>query len=284
MYDEGADDAGPAPSIGGGMVRNINFEGLIPLIILILVGILSLNYFGVVDVPYLPKGSSNIQVLVIGEPSLGERVVLDNSNYYLTYRVRDADSFSVSASEELSQYDIVLLDQAALADKSVNVVLAQAVQSYVKKGGKVIVVQNSGIYMNMGIGGAVATDVVGWKASFGNIMPMECAPGNDNVPTCSEGQATTVVGRILRQDYDHPIMEGIPQSPPEGQVPYTLTTFPVQANEGGKTIAFIKGEGVPKTYPAIIEKKSFPLGTIIYFNYDPGLTPGILTNTLEYLR
>ena len=284
MYDEGADAAGPAPVLGGGMVKNINFEGLIPLVILVLVGILSLNYFNVVDIPYLPKGGSNIQVMVIGEPSFGQRVVLDNSNYYLTYRIREADSFYVNASEELSQYDIVILDQSQISDKSINTVLAQAIASYVKKGGKLIVVQNSGIYMNVGLGGAVATDVIGWKANFGNIMPMECAPGTNNVPTCAEGQAVTMVGRILRQDYGHPIMEGIPQSPPEGMVPYTLTTFPVQANEGGKTIAFIKGEGVPKTYPAIIEKKAFPLGTIVYFNYDPGLTPGILTNTLEYLR
>jgi len=282
MYDEGADNAGAAPV--GGVVRGMNLEGLIPLIILILVGILSLNYFGVVDIPYLPKGSSNIQVLVIGEPSLGERVVLDNSNYYLAYRIRDADSFSVSASEELSQYDIVMLDQSQLADKSVNTVLAQAMAEYVRKGGKLIVVQNSGIYMDVGLGGAVATDVVGWKASFGNIMPMECAPGTDNVPTCAEGQAVTVVGRIVRSDYDHPIMEGIPQSPPEGQVPYTLSAFPIQANEGGKRIAYVDAEGTPKTYDAIIEKKAFPLGTVIYFNYDPGLTPGIFTNTLEYLR
>jgi hypothetical protein len=284
MYDEGADAAGPAPVLGGGMVRNINFEGLIPLVILVLVGILSLNYFNVVDIPYLPKGGTNIQVLVIGEPSLGQRVILDQSNYYLTYRVRDADTFYVNASEELSQYDIVILDQSQLSDKSVNTVLAQAIQNYVTKGGKLIVVQNSGIYMNVGLGGAVATDVVGWKANFGNIMPMECAPGTNNVPTCAESQATTVVGRIIRQNFNHPIMEGIPQSPPEGAMPYTLTTFPVQANQGGKTIAFIKGEGVPKTYPAIIEKKAFPLGTVVYFNYDPGLTPGIFNNTLEYLR
>jgi hypothetical protein len=251
---------------------------------LVLEGILSLNYFNVVDIPYLPIGGTNIQVMVIGEPSYGEKVVLDNSNYYLTYRVRESDSFYVNAAEELSQYDIVLLDQSQLANKSINTVLAQAIQEYVQKGGKLIVVQNSGIYMDIGLGGAIATDVVGWKANFGNIMPMECAPGTNNVPTCSEGQAVTIVGRIIRQDFDHPIMEGISQSPPEGVMPYTLKTFPVQANEGGKTIAFIKGEGVPKTYPAIIEKKAFPLGTIIYFNYDPGLTPGVLTNTLEYLR
>jgi hypothetical protein len=284
MYDEGSDVAGPAPTMGERLGKNINFEGLIPLVILVLVGILSLNYFNVVDIPYLPKGGSNIQVMVIGEPSLGQKVILDNSNYYLTYRVRDADTFYVNASEELSQYDIIILDQSQLANKSINTVLAQAMQNYVQKGGKLIVVQNSGIYMNVGLGGAVATDVVGWKANFGNIMPMECAPGTDNVPTCVDQQATTIVGRIIRQDFKHPILEGIQQSPPEGQIPYTLRTFPVQANQGGKTIAFIKGEGVPKTYPAIIEKKAFPLGTIVYFNYDPGLTPGIFNNTLEYLR
>ncbi|MDD3084115.1 MAG: hypothetical protein PHP82_03770 [Candidatus ainarchaeum sp.] len=280
MYDD-AGGADPAP-MGGGMPR-FNLEGLIPLILLVIIGIASLNYFGVVDIPYLPKGSDHVQLLFIGEPSLGEKVVLDNLSYMLTYRIRDARTFGIGASEELSQYSMVILDQS-LTDKSVSVSLGEALENYVNKGGKLIVVQNSGIYQSVGLGGSVATDVVGWKATFGNVMPAECVLGPTNVPTCAEGQEINVAGRIRRELFNHPIMSGIELTPPEGQQPYQLRTFNIQANEGAKRIAYVQSEGTPMTYPAILEKKSFPFGTVIYFNYDPGYTPGILTNTIKYLQ
>jgi len=281
MYDD--QGAEPAPAMGGGMNR-FNLEGLIPVILLIIIGVASLNYFNVIDIPYLPKGTTHVQLLFIGEPSLGERVVLDNDSYFLTYRSRMASTFGNGASEELHQYDIVILDQSQTGDKSVTTSLGEAIQNYVKKGGKLIVVGNSGVYQNVGLYGATATDVIGWKATFGSIMPAECVLGSDNVPTCAEGRAETVVGRIYQQDFDHPIMMGIPQSPPEGEVPYTLAAYPVQADEGAKTIAYLKSENTPKTYSAILEKKNFPFGTVVYFNYDPGLTPGIFQNTIKYLK
>ncbi|HNV01145.1 MAG TPA: hypothetical protein PKK60_01820 [archaeon] len=282
MYpdDGGAESAAPL----GGAVRRFNLEGLIPLVLLVIIGIASLNYFGVIDVPFLPKGSSHMQVLVIGAPSAGEKVVLDNLAYMLNYRVREASTFGNAASEELHQYDIVILDQSEM-DKSVSVALGEAIQNYVNKGGKLIVVLNSGIYQNVGLMGLVSTDVIGWKATFGNIMPQDCVLGSDMVPTCHESRALTAVGRIYRQDYDHPIMAGIELTPPAGERPYSMKTFAIQADEGAKTIAYIKAENTPKTYPAILEKKRFPLGgTVIYFNYDAGKTPGVLTNTIKYLK
>ncbi len=283
MYPDDGGAADPSP-IGGGM-RRFNLEGLIPLILLVIIGIASLNYFGVVDIPYLPKGSEHIQVLFIGEPSLGEKLVLDNLNYMLTYRVRSSTSFSNFATEELSQYDIIIFDQSNTSDRSITVALGEAIQNYVKKGGKLITVLNSGIYQNVGLYGLTSTDVVGWKATFENIMPAECVLGSDNVPSCRESSEIAVVGRIRREDYDHPIMSGIEITPPAGEIPYTLRSLPIQANEGAKRIAYIDAEGTPQDgLPAIIEKKSFPLGTVIYFNYDPGLTYGILVNTIKYLK
>ena len=280
-YDDGGGE--PAmPMLGG---KRFNLEGLIPLILLVIIGVASLNYFGVIDVPYLPKGSTRIQVLIIGEPSLGEKVVLDNLSYMMNYRVREASTFGNAASEELHQYDIVILDQASVgSDHSVTVALAEAIKTYVKKGGKLIVVMNSGIYQNVGFAGMTATDVVGWKANFGSLIPAECVLGSDNVPTCADGREVTVMGRIYQQDFDHPIMEGIPMSPPTGEVPYAFKTFAIQADEGANTIAYIKAENTPQTFAAILEKKNFPFGTVVYFNYDPGLTPGIFKNTIFYLK
>jgi hypothetical protein len=283
MYEEGGEAGGAAPALGG-VAKRINLEGLIPLILLVIIGVASLNYFGVVDVPFLPKGTTRVQVLIIGEPSLGEKVVLDNMSYFLNYRVRDAASFGNTSTEELQQYDIVMLDQSNSADKSVSVGLGEAVQKYVTKGGKLIVVLNSGIYQSVGFQGYTASDVIGWKATFGNIIPAECVPASDGVPSCRDGSEVPVVGRIWEQIYDHPIMQGIETAPPIGDAPLALRTLGIQAGEAAKTVAYIKSENTPQTFPAILEKKNFPMGTVIYFNYDPGMTPGILTNTINYLK
>ncbi len=280
MYDDGS---GGDPAPGGMGFQKFNLEGLIPLILLVVVGVAALNYFGVVDIPYLPGRSAQVQILYLGQPSVGQRVVLDNLSYMLTYRVRDPRSFGTGASEELAQYDIIILDQT-LTEKSVTVSLGEAIRKFVDKGGKLVVVGNSGIYQSVGLQGAVATDVIGWKATFGNIMPMECVLGPTNRPTCAEGQEIHVAGRIRRQIFDHPIMSGVEITPTEDRAPYQLRTFAVQANEGARTIAYIQSEGTPMSYPAILEKRSlFMSGKVIYFNYDPGYTPGIFTNTIRYL-
>jgi hypothetical protein len=281
MYDDGAGGA-PAPA-GVGMPK-INLEGLIPLILLVVIGIASLNYFNVIDIPYLPQDSSHVQVLFLGQPSLGERTVLDSLDYTLTYRIRDPRSFGNAASEELSQYDIIILDQSEL-DKGISVSFGEAVQTYVQKGGKLIVVLNSGIYQSVGLGNAKAIDAVGWKANFDDLVPAECVLGPDNVPTCKEGREVTVIGRIRREDFDHEIMQGIEMTPSADIPPYTLPkVLDIRASEGAHRIAYIQSETTGQTFPAILEKKSFLAGKVIYFNYDPGFTPNIFTRTINYLK
>ena len=285
MYDEGAEGAGGAAPAIGAAVRRFNLEGLIPLILLVIIGIASLNYFGVIDVPFLPKGATRVQVLFVGEPSLGEKTTLDNLSYFLTYRVRDAGSFGNAAVEEFSQYDIVIFDQFSNSiNKSITVALGDALQKYVAKGGKIIFVGNSGIYQSVGYQGYTAADVVGWKATLGTIVPADCVPGKDGIPTCKEGQEVSVVGRLWRQDFDHPIMRGFETAPAIGDAPLRLTTTEVQADTGARVIAYIKSESTPQTYTGILEKKHFPTGDVVYFNYDPGMTIGILTNTINYLK
>jgi hypothetical protein len=284
MYEDGADAAGgPVHSLGGA-VKKFNLEGLIPLILLVIIGVASLNYFGVIDVPFLPKGSERVQVLFIGTPSLGEKTALDNLNYFLNYTSREASSFGNAAAETLQQYDIVILDQSNSNDKSVSVALSESIQNYVRKGGKLIIVMNSAIYSSVGFQGYTAADAIGWQATLGKISPAYCGADHLGVPTCKEGQEINLLGRIWRQDFDHPIMQGIEVAPAIGDAPFRLTALPITADAGAKTIAYMKAENTPQTFPAILEKKSFPMGTVIYFNYDPGYTQTILKNTIDYLK
>jgi len=284
MYPEEG-GAEPAAPMGGGVRRGItrNLEGLIPLILIIIIAAFLLHKFDIIQIPFLSQAEP-IQMLIIGQPSVDLFIDLDNQKDLVYYQEKDPAAMEVAPKERLAQYDLVLLDQhmgATPYEKSVSRVLGEALENYVKTGGKLIVVMDSGIYRSGGIyGTSVASDVIGWKATFGDTIPVECDLGRNNVPTCT--QPIVVTGKVYREDLDHKIMEGIevaPASPSYG--PLTMVTFNVKPTDN--QVAFIKNIATPSYYPAIVEKRLI-IGKSIYFNYDPAMTPGIWQNTLEYLR
>ena len=137
--------------------------------------------------------------------------------------------------------------------------------------------------------GGAASDAVGWLATIGGangtgIVPAECVLDHDGNPACAQGKEINVMGRIYKQDSEHPVLLGIDIAPPLSDAPLSFKTLAVQPSEGARTLAYIKSESGTQTYPAILEKKNFPLGDVIYFNYDPGMTQTIFRNTLSYFR
>jgi hypothetical protein len=282
MYpDDDNGDSGAGAGAGKPRLA-VNMEGLIPIVLLVIVVIASLNYFGVVDIPFLPKQGKYVRILVIGEPSVETRLVLDSfeSENWLTYHVRASQSFRSTTMEELGQYDVIMLDQTREADKSVPRLLGESIEGWVRRGGKLIVVGNSGTRRLSTTGVGYADDVLGWKGTFGDIMPMECKLDKLELSTCVNPVYTR--GYIFRTDYSHPIMEGIPRAPLSDDVPpYELAMFDVMAT--GTIVAHLQVLPSKMTYPAIIEKKVFPTGKVIYFNYNPGTSEGILESTIEYL-
>jgi len=283
MYPE---DAGAEPAPVGGMKASVtrNLEALIPIILIVIIAVFLGHKFGFWEIPFL-GGADQIQMLVIGQPSIDMLADLDNQRDLVYYRVKDASDLDAAPQDQLAQYDIVLLDQhmgQTFYDKSVSRTLGEALENYVKTGGKLIVVMDSAIYRSGGIyGTSVASDIVGWKATFGDIIPVECDLGPNDVPTCQTPIPTTA--KIHRLDFDHKIMEGIevaPANPAYG--PLSLITFDVKPT--GNQVAYIKHIATAKNFPAIVENKTLVGGKVIYFNYDPAVTPGIWQNTLEYLR
>jgi len=282
MYPEDAGaEAGPIGSVRSGVTKNL--EALIPLILIIIIAAFLGHRFGIWTIPFL-GGPEQIQMLVIGQPSVDLLADLENQTDLVYYRVKNAADLDMAPQEQLAQYDIVLLDQhmgATPYEKSVSRTLGEALENYVRTGGKLVVVMDSGIYRSGGIyGTGVATDVVGWKATFGDIIPVECDLGPGDMPTCA--QAIAVTGRIHRIDFDHKIMEGIEIAPADPRyLPLSMITFKIKPT--GNLVSQIKREGIADNYPGIIEERLL-IGKVIYFNYDPAMTPGIWQNTLEYLR
>ncbi len=287
MYPEGGGAASaPEPmdfgeeSITSKLTRN--FEGLIPILLILIIIAFVGTRAGFLQLP-IPGISERqpLRALVIGEPSIDFISLLDQDRDIVYTRIRDAGSLTVAPLQNISQYDLVILNQTNTPDKRVSRQLGEAIIDYVRTGGRLITVLDSGILRSGGITGeGRAADVIGWQATFDNVVPVECDRGLNDVPTCT--QQIAVVARIWREDFDHPIMEGIEVAPAHpADPPYSLVTFNVKPN--GNQIAFIKDARTTSYYPAIVENRLI-IGKSLYFNYDPALTPGIWENTLEYLR
>ncbi len=280
MYDEGAppepmpQDFGPADS---GMQSKLKYslEGIIPLILIILIVAFLGNQFGFWSIPGLTDREP-MDMLIIGSPSQDFQNVLNQDKDLVRYQVRKVSTLTTNAEEILAEYDIVVLDQHLEANKEVSRQLGEAVQKYVSSGGKFILVMDSGIRRQND------SAVLGWEATFGDIVPVKCdREGASDTPSCLN--RVYVAGRIYKDDWKHPIMKGIEFAPREGGA-YMLETFPV--NLTGKQVAWIEQypwENQTEQYPGIVEKK-LVIGKSLYFGYDPGISKGIFDATLKYLR
>ncbi len=252
-----------------------HFEGLIPLIIIVIFIAIAGHWLGFWTIPFL--GKPPVKMLIIGRPSDYTLDVLNKSRDLVVYRIREASTLAYHPEYVLANYDIVMLDQTNSEDRRVYgpIVprqLGDALNEYVRKGGKLIIVQDSGIM------DPNAPEAIGWLANLGKIAPVECIPDQYGKLSCLE--PITIRGRIRANILDHPIMQGIEVAPPVGE-PYYLTVFNIGVK--GKEIAYIQDEDTGDTYPGIVESSGI-LGKVIYFNYDPGITPKIFINTIKYLK
>ncbi len=279
MYDEGAgepmpQDFGPVDS-GVSSKLKYSLEGIIPLILIIVIIAFLGHQFGFWNIPGLTDRGP-MRMLIIGSPSNEFRNVLNQSKDLVRFDVRKADRLTTNAKDVLAEYDIVVLDQHLESSKEVSRQLGEAVQDYVSSGGKFILVMDSGIRRTND------SAILGWEATFGDIVPVSCdKEGALDQPSCLT--KTHVAGKIYRADYKHPIMKGIDEAPREGGV-YLVETLPV--NMTGRQVAWIESypfENQSDQYPAIVEQK-LVLGKSLYFGYDPGISKGIFDATLEYLR
>ena len=281
LYPEGAAE-GPVDDFsggGGGIGSRIGFnlEAFIPIILIIIIGLLLAMKLGIVALPFdIPgiSGGQPSEMLIIGASSIETLSELSKNPDLVHYRQHiDPTYFERNPADMIANYDIIWIDQSEQADKTIPRRLGEAIEDFVKRGGKLVVVKDSGILREG------AYDVIGWEATFNDVVPVKCDRVIQGIPSCMVPYH--VMGEGLRDDEDHRIMRGIERAPFDPNLLITVDLFDVTST--GKEVAFIRESGTDRTYPAIIEK-SMVIGKSIYFNYNPGKTPGILANTLEYLR
>ncbi|MFH1696610.1 MAG: hypothetical protein ABH854_01750 [Candidatus Diapherotrites archaeon] len=282
MYPE--EGGGGEPAGGGGLPKiGYNLEGLIPVVLIVVIGFFVAVFFGVItsNTPLvgpianlLTGGGQPAQMLIIGATSQEVIDVLDDSRDLVRYVVKTPETMERNPDQQLGYYDIVMIDQSEQSNKSVSRELGQAIESYVKKGGKLIVVKDSGTTR------PGTPDVAGWMNTFGKgLVPVECDRQINDQPTCQS--KIYVRGKVFAEDEKHPIMRGIPVAPVDPNMFIDFDVFDV--TPVGKEIAYIQEASTKKTYTAIVEKTGL-IGKSIYFNYNPGKTRGIFESTLRYLK
>lgn len=285
MYPPGPEaDLPPAASYDESLQTKItsHLEGVVPIVLIIIIGLFIAINFDVINrnTPILGaladiadfKGGKT-KMLLLGSSSQQVIDILNDNRDIIDMDQRTLDSIERNPSEILADYKIVMLDQSEESNKEVTKKVGEAVQRYVKNGGRLILVMDSGIRR------PGTFDVIGWRNTFGDVVPVECDRIINNQPSCVNRQFVT--GKLLREDEDNRIMQGIDVYPAEPYRNAVFTTFDVTPT--GKEIAYIKSENNGKSYPAIVEKR-LVIGKSIYFNYNPGTTRGIFESTLYYLR
>ncbi|MCR4335136.1 MAG: hypothetical protein NUV57_01215 [archaeon] len=286
MYPDGGDGgAAPADNFGGPLQSKFgtHLEGLIPLILILIIAFFLAVRFDVIDpstpilgtvVDVFQSGAHPTKMLIIGATSREVVNILNDNRDIIDYDLKTTQSLERNPQEILANYEIVMLDQSEEANKEVSKKLGEAIEKFVKSGGKFILVKDSGIRR------PDTYDVIGWKNTFGDIVPVECDRVINDQPTCIN--RFIVQGKLLRQDEDHPIMEGIEIFPADPLRNATFEVFDVGTN--GKEIAFIESSGQDKKEFVGIVEKNLVIGKSLYFNYNPGKTRGVFESTLDYLR
>ncbi|MFH1391503.1 MAG: hypothetical protein ABIH20_04295 [Candidatus Diapherotrites archaeon] len=240
---------------------------VIGLVALVVIGFLLVN-FNIISLGNAPQKT---KMLVIGSSSEETLAVLNESKT-IDYTVRTPQSLDRNPGEILAEYEIVMLDQSKEASKEVTKALGDAVVAFVKKGGSFILVKDSGTRR------PDSFDVIGWKNTFEDIIPVECDRIVNDQPTCVN--RLLIQGKLLRKDESHPILQGIDIFPADPSYTATFEIFDIGLT--GKEIAFIERGTDGKEFIGIAEK-NLVIGKSIYFNYNPGKTKGIFESTLDYL-
>ncbi len=241
----------------------------IAIILVVIIGIGYMLMTGTIELE-----NKKTKILLIGSSSQEVIDILNENRETVEYDMKTVEALENNAKEQIKPYNIIILDQSEQAKKEITKNIGDSIFEFVKEGGNLIVVKDSGIRR------PDTADIIGWKNTFGDLVPVNCDRMVNNNPTCTE--RILLRGKLYTENSKHPIMNGVDFYPVEAELFASFETFDIDVT--GTQIAYLKSSGQDgKSYPAIAEKKTL-LGKVVYFNYNPGKTRGILENTIDYLK
>ena len=263
-----------------------NLEGLIPILLIAIIGVVVLGkmtstFCGLPVMGSVLCNKPQITIAVIGdlqsETPLLERTLdgpnaKSNNIYYVTF---DPTILTYAKERLLGKYDLVIVTGDTAKD--ITRPIRDGIGTYVENGGKLILIKS-----------AATTDpddplILGWGAGrLGNVFPVKLS---------SDSEKTVSDVSLYLVEIDHPIIRSA------GYLPeVSLTTKGIDSAchdpkvadvvpwNNGNAIAYLQSSTDRKvTVPAIIEGSSLLGGKILYFAYDPGCTENLAISSLLYM-
>ncbi len=259
-----------------------NYESIVPIVLIILLGIFVAGKFGLVDfsqVPILnaifPAPPINIAVVGKISPALLSLLQTKTAKYHQVQVMVDRwDPDSVYPGA-LSNYDIIILQ----GDRYCPRLARQAVADRVKAGADLIVIGDACTREN-------PNDPMfyGWDIGIGllgDVMPVQIGgPTHEKKTLRSE----VVHATLDVVDQFHPIFKGYQTSE------FYTKVYDVDLKGTGKPLAMFNikdPEKVNVAHFAVIEgNTNFGGSKVIYFAFDPGETgsENLILNTIFYLK
>jgi len=269
---------------GGGMKEKIvaNFEGAIPLILILVLGIFVAGKFGLINLHGLPVvgglfPAPAIKVLCIGHCSDGVTGYLTTDEARIEGIIYQGEmSQEVIYPGALKNYDLIIVQGERFCDLPARKEIASKVSS----GGKMIFIGDACI--------RVTNDesVYGWGLSLKDAVPATIGGTTAERETVKK---QIVDGQFTIVDPFHPLfgggVPGIKNFPFNGEL---VTVVPAVNSKILATILEQGGGVTGRSHFAIIEGGGF-MGKTMYFAYDPGIYGEekgreLFLNTVVYLN
>lgn len=277
-------------------------EGLIPLIILILIGVIIASRMGWIDIPFLRRDEI-VQIAVLGdlraegvnEPAKVDAphlaAYLDERYEYEVTTWRDLEILEFTGQELLDEFDLVIL----AGERSVSPRVKGEIGNYIGGGGKVIAVGDAAIHdpeypevVGWDVGDLEGTFPigVGYTVERGEIDDPETIISTEEDPLTftfltTEHDIQRRAGIGIRASFDE--IEEVRE-----ECKAEIVSLPIRPQTGGDVLSVITGTSSvteqTKTIIGMAEKKgALGRGHVMYFPYDPGCLPTIFDETVGYM-
>ena len=261
-------------------------EAALPVALLIILALIFAVKMGFIDLSVIPGFSQPVSVMILtdnpSDPAIQNtiQVLQSESSYYkIKTRTMTLTPNKRIFAQQFADTDVIILyetDPKPTLSKEQRLEL----QKYLKAGGKMIVILNSGTYIPqcdiLGTGcDPSAREWVGWLY-LSDFMPVEC----DNEEACVPESIDDSV--LYTIDPDNPIMKGFEQI----ELPSPTAIKRLQLSKTGTDVADIYEGGIdnPKAvYLGITVSQNIFGGKVVHFNFEPWKIKYVLVNTVLYL-
>lgn len=256
------------------------FEGAIPLILILVLATFVAGKFGIVDLSAIPGvgamfPAATIKVVCIGECSSGLKAYLQSDEARMSNIMFQGElGQDTIYGDILKNYDILILQNERYCDR----LARQAIRDRIKQGGKMIVIGDACTRMHDD------ASVLGWGLYLQEVIPAVLG----GVTAEKEVIKTQVVnGEFKILDLQHPIFGG--NVPGIKNFPFNAKVTKVNPGTNSKVLSLVVPTSTTKESMFAILEGSSLMGKTLYFAYDPGVFGQeqgrtLFLNTLFYLK